>query len=127
MPSASRELEATALKEFADAQGKYFLVSSLCGYVGNDSVDLTCDPPILVKLTASSRKDDILHWNGDWLDPYWNVELITPRPAYLKEVRSTWIDGPSHNVHTRERDWPGITPVSRLTAMLVRLKTLAPA
>ena len=92
MPQFDRApLEEVALTEYNEQLGKLLEVNYICGYTGNDSGDWMCDPPIIVRLDATDRSS-ILHWNDEWLDPYWDVTLISGTLP-VEGIRSLWIDG----------------------------------
>ena len=96
-------LEALALAEHAAAVGRYFKVTWITGYRGDDQIDQYLDEPLLVRVTKTNE-DSILHWNDEWLDPYWDVEIIGALPEDLKGGQSWWIDGPCHNRITGETE-----------------------
>ena len=86
-------LEARALADYARHLGKVVEVGFVSGYHGDDSVEIL--GPFLVKVTKTSQ-GDILHWNDEWLDPYWNVTPVGKYPE-LNGVRSFWANGPSYS------------------------------
>lgn len=91
------EIEAAALAEHESMVGKILLASVVDGYEDDDNCrDFACDPPARVRVMRTAR-ESVLHWNDDWLDPYWDVELVEPHPV-LKGVRSMWVFGTSYNV-----------------------------
>jgi hypothetical protein len=90
-----------ANQEFKAHLGKLLKVEYLCGYSDNDSADVACEAIVRVVPTPET---DILHWNDEWLDPYWDVELIEGDER-ARSLRSIWIDGPSHNALTGKREW----------------------
>jgi len=93
----SDELEARAISAFYATKGRVFRADFITGYNDNDdSVDIYPDPPALVRVIETAR-DSILRWQDDWLDPYWDVELVEPHPQ-LEGIRSLCVDGPSYNV-----------------------------
>ena len=109
------ELERLALADFAKAQGNLFNVDWVYGYVGDDSHDVRCDPPAVVRIDPTGQ-DSILHWCDEWLDPYWDVTILDSvgqplENGTLAGLRSTWIHGPSYNLKTGERDAAGLTEV----------------
>lgn len=93
----STELEEIALKEFSEYKGKILLATVLLGYENDDSKSWHVDPPILVRVLETD-KSSIFHWNDDWLDPYWDVELLEDRPEF-KNASSFYVDGPSRNLN----------------------------
>jgi hypothetical protein len=84
-------IEARAMVDYEDVLGKTVLVSAICGFVGNDSVDINLDPPAKVRV-EKTRETSVKRWNDDWCDPYWEVVLAEPHPQ-LSGVRSLWISG----------------------------------
>jgi hypothetical protein len=103
----SRETtEALALETFKKHRGKVLLVRFLDGYRGNDSCVQEFNPPVRVKVVETSRTD-ILHWNDDYLDPYWDVAVLDGNREELNGLRSTWVNGPSINSLTGQIEHPG--------------------
>lgn len=90
------EIEAWAFGDYEEVLGKTIFVTFVTGYVGNDTVDFSLKKPAKVKVVKTSR-ESILHWNGEWLDPYWELELVEPHPE-LKEGRSFWMFGDSYSL-----------------------------
>jgi hypothetical protein len=100
--------ETLALETFRSHKGKVLLVRFLDGYRGNDSCTQEFNPPIRVKVVETNRFD-IIHWNDDYLDPYWDVAVLDHRQE-LNGLRSTWVNGPSINIPTGQveqsgKDW----------------------
>lgn len=91
---------------FAAALGRVFEVWELDGYIGNDSIMLVAqDEPFVVRVVHTSD-DDVTRHDYEWLDPYWNVELVEPHWDAVvggELVRSTWIYGPSAYVQEEHR------------------------
>jgi len=83
-------IEEKAIKDFSEFYGKIVEARIVSGYIGSDSVDIVCEPPAKLKI-ISTPKNDLIHWNGDWLDPYWNVEIEGHHPA-LSQASSLWIN-----------------------------------
>ena len=106
----SPKFDAIALEEYRQSIGKLFRCGYLCGYNGHDSDDVACD--VIVRV-AYTDLQSIIHWNNEWLDPYWDVELVHVISGKPPEG-SYWIDGPSHNMLTGTRDWRNVEPISRL-------------
>lgn len=101
------QLEQLAASDFKAHAGKILLVRTVVGYnERDDSVDILCDPPARMRVRATCCDDDLRHWCGDWLDPYWDVDLIEPHPA-LTDIRSTWVFGPSYSIDGKMEpsDW----------------------
>jgi hypothetical protein len=87
-------MEADAIREFESVKGRIILVPMLCGYIGNDSVEIHCAPPAEVRVLPTHRSA-ILHWNDEHLDPYWDVQLVKPLRA-LADLRSIWFDATTY-------------------------------
>ena len=101
IPKAERErLELLALQQYMDAVDTVIEAECVIGYRDHDSVEVYCWPPAKVRVVATTDiEHDIYHWNDNYLDPYWDVELVEPHPQ-LEGLRSLWIDGPSHIAET---------------------------
>lgn len=108
---ALREIE-TRLERYAESdfkahQGKVLLAHHVDGYTEHgDSVTVRCDPPARIRVRQTS-KQDIYHWCDNWLDPYWDIEQVTPHPA-LAGIGSLWVYGPSYCTDGRTEpssDW----------------------
>jgi hypothetical protein len=103
------KLEVQALQDFQRVVGKMFWAYDLHGYSGEDSIDVDLKgEPVLVRIDDTDV-DSILHWNGEWLDPYWDVEVLTPVPE-VPGLRSCWIHGHSYNTKTPERQQAKLVP-----------------
>lgn len=82
MKTAAHEaLEQVALDEYRAHLGKCLEVDYICGYNDtDDSGDYECIPPLIVRVVKTDTSS-ILHWNcshnDDWLDPYWDVEVVS--------------------------------------------------
>ena len=82
--------------------GKILEVKHVQGYVNDDSVEANCNPPAKVRVLPCTHPEDLKHQVDEWLDPYWDVELVEPHPE-LEGVRSLWIYGISYNTKTGEK------------------------
>ena len=88
------ELEAKAVADFKAMVGEIITVTSVTGYDDHDnSQDFYGE--FKVKVT-STPESDIRHWCDEFLDPYWNVDIVEPVPDVLKGCRSFWTYGPSY-------------------------------
>lgn len=87
-----QDLEDVALEDNQAAVGKTILVSVVSCFIGSDSTELHFDPPKRFRVVETESRD-VLHWNDQWLDPYWNVE---PIDDVQKDARSFWVYGPSY-------------------------------
>jgi hypothetical protein len=90
------ELESWVIEDYQKILGETIFVSDLTGYVDDNTVDFGLKKPAKVKVVKTSM-DSLLHWNDEWLDPYWELELVEPHPA-LKGVRSLWMFGDSYSL-----------------------------
>jgi hypothetical protein len=95
-PMPLQAARAAAAADHARVVGTVIDTDWLIGYVGNDSADFRCDPPVKVRVLPTSA-EDLAHQVDQWLDPYWDVELAEP-VAWLEGVRSFWIFGPSYEI-----------------------------
>ena len=96
------ELEEQARKDHAEHVGKVLTVKNIQGYIGDESGDFCCNPPAKVRVLPCAHPEDLEHWVDEWLDPYWDVELVEPHPQ-LEGARSFWIYGISYNAKTGEK------------------------
>ena len=102
--------EALVLQDYREHYGKLLRVSYLAGTDKNgDSIDKYVDGVLIVRL-LDTNEDSVLHWNDEWLDPYWDVEVIQGAELVVG-INNPWIDGPSYNTKTGEREWKGVTPI----------------
>ena len=113
-----RELEQKSIAAFDKHKGKLLRCEYLCGYNGYDSDDVACDVIVRVANTALC---DLVHWNSEWLDPYWNVDLVYTISG-TPPAGSYWIDGPSFNRLTGEVQWNGVHTISRWEYWKLHLK-----
>jgi hypothetical protein len=91
------KIEELCLAEYEAHKYKIILATLVNGWNDHDhSVEVFCDPPARLRV-QETRKNDIQHWNDDWCDPYWDVELVEPHPA-LENIRSLWVFGISHSL-----------------------------
>jgi hypothetical protein len=88
-----RAIEKEALSQFNRHVGRRFAVTELSGYIGNYSHNLILENTAIVRVVKTD-KAAICHWNDEWLDPYWDVEMIHGHIRGLPPT-SCWIDGPS--------------------------------
>lgn len=100
------QAETMTLAHFQQFVGKIVESNYLLGYRGDDPAELYFDEPIKVRIVPTDVNSGLLHWNCEWLDPYYDVELIE---GDIGELRSIYIDGPSINTKTDEVTWPGVT------------------
>jgi hypothetical protein len=110
MPTHSKSqaevIEKRCLADHEEHVHKILLARFVIGYKGDNSVEIYLDQPARVRvLETSNAESDIFHWNDDWCDPYWDIELLEPHPQ-LEGVRSLWVDGPSRNIDGTEYSVP---------------------
>ncbi len=98
------ELEAKAISDYRAVAGKTFLTSIISGYGGyadqpDDSDTFALDKPVVVRVRADmldhgSSREDVLHWNDEWLDPIWEVDILSGLPGDKAGMysRFTWVD-----------------------------------
>lgn len=90
-------LEGEALKDYQNVLGKVIYVNHVNGLNEQDiSVYMAFAAPIPVRVEESQ---DLFNWNDGWLDPYWNVSLVTDVPR-LRGVRSFYVYGISYYKNT---------------------------
>lgn len=90
------ELEKLAIDDYKQVLGRPIFVLELHGYRDGCSLDIGLDTPAKVKVVKTDEQS-ILHWNGDWLDPYWELELLKPHPT-LAGIRSLYMFGDSYSL-----------------------------
>jgi hypothetical protein len=92
------EALARARADYQAALGTIIEVRTLSGYVGDSDIqqDYDGDQPFMVRVLATAD-DDLHHVNDDWLDPYWNVEVVSPDV----NLRSCWTFGPSYHIEAK--------------------------
>lgn len=108
-------LEDQALEDYERARGRIVEVPYLSGYSGDMSVDVR--GPFLVWVDKTTE-NEILHWNDEWLDPYWNVRPVQPYEE-LKGLRSLWAFGKSYSLEGKQD-----THAPRVLAVRESLKVL---
>jgi hypothetical protein len=112
-----KETHARIKDDFKAIQGRAILVSELTGYIGDDYVDFFLSTPATVRVDATAE-DELFHQvDRDWIDPYWNLELLEPHPE-LEGARSLWMFGTSYNldgveVQAARFQWPASSRPSR--------------
>lgn len=109
-------MESRAVADYRAAAGKVFWTHVVTGYGAwpespDDSDTFRLDKPILVRVSATlmdhrSSREDVLHWNDEWLDPIWEVDILSGLPSHMVGMygRFTFVDGLfSYNRLTGER------------------------
>lgn len=98
-----RQIHQKIKADYEDVIGRLILVSRPTGYVDENSIIFDLKTPALVRVVKTSN-DDLFHQaDKDWIDPYWNIELLEPHQE-LKEARSLWMYGTSYNIRTGQMD-----------------------
>lgn len=69
------EIQKWALEDHAQMVGKTIFVRQFTAYYMDGSVDFSLEEPVKAKMLPTPEMD-ILHWNDDWLDPYWDLEIL---------------------------------------------------
>ena len=95
--SSSEEAVNNAMLDYKTFLGKPVMPTIISGYRGDDQIDVQVDGKVIVKVVETSA-DDIAHWNDDFLDPYWNIEIIDDPQGLCEGLRSAWIFGRSYQV-----------------------------
>jgi hypothetical protein len=85
------EAVALAQADHAAKVGAVLTVDFLVGYIGDTDVQTEHYGPTQVRVLPTAT-EDLKHSVDDWLDPYWDVEVLD---ASLN-LRSAWIYGPSY-------------------------------
>lgn len=97
------ELEAWAVEDYEQVVGKTIWVAEFSAYVNDVSVDFNLEQPLKVKVQKTPRMD-LFHWVDEWLDPYWEIEILEiPEAMYelhpkLREARAPWMFGDSYSL-----------------------------
>lgn len=86
-----------AKEDHAEHVGRVLRADWVNGYRGEHSAEVRCVPPALVRVLPTDA-DSLARDTGDWLDPYWDVELVVPHPM-LEGLRSLWIYGTSYPLY----------------------------
>jgi hypothetical protein len=73
------------LEDYERVVGKTFFVKEFSAYVDSDSIDFSLEEPVKAKV-VKTPKMDVLHWNdSNWLDPYWDLEILEIPGTMLAE------------------------------------------
>jgi hypothetical protein len=94
------EIERRALDAYKAVVGKVLRVQWVSGYTGSDSQDYHGE--VIVRVDETDPQS-ICHWNGEWLDPYWDVTVLAwDGDGSVFPLRSCWMHGHSYNSQTGE-------------------------
>ncbi len=92
------EIESQVSADYHAVAGKVVLLSEVECYDDSDnSVTVTCDPPAIARISRyqdrPSLRENVCRWTDDsHCDPYWNIEILEPHPAFAN-VRPSWVYG----------------------------------
>jgi hypothetical protein len=99
-PVAEELYENIACQDHRDAVGSVILVDYLTAYRGDtDNQDAYhFDPPLAVRVLPA-EPGDLAHWVDEWLDPYWDVEVVDRSHPQLppEGLRGAYVYGTSYN------------------------------
>ena len=83
--------------DYAGALGTVIAPEWVYGYRQDDAVDIAACGKVQVRVIKTAPTD-ILHWSDDYLDPYWDVEVVSDPENILRGASSLWVHGPSYRV-----------------------------
>ncbi len=89
------EAYAMARADFQAALGTILRPAYVYGFKDEDTSDAYTDGTVALRVIATPR-EDLEHTVDDWLDPYWNVEVVEDPGGLLAGMRSLWTYGPSY-------------------------------
>jgi hypothetical protein len=122
------EAEALALADYEAVAGRIIEAGWVMGYDEHDN-SAEAAGPFLVRvdrrdLNSPTLRDDLMHWNDEFLDPYWDCTPVEDYPE-LKGIRSFWTHGRTYAI----RDGKiipdqEIKPLPRWEGVKLRLKTV---
>jgi hypothetical protein len=98
-PANDALYESISIADHTARVGKTVLTWKLNGYRDYDSVHFDFDAPVLVRVLPTD-KGSLTHWNDEWLDPYWEVEVIGEIPEEARGCSSYYLYGLSYNSET---------------------------
>jgi hypothetical protein len=99
--SATTELEDRVRSDYARVANRVLLLgvgtTGLAFIEGtDDQEEFVLDTPALVQVEATDELCSLIRWQGDHIDPYWDVRLLEEHPQ-LSKFRSICIDGQSYS------------------------------
>lgn len=94
---AIERIETQVLHDYSKVAGKVVQVAAICGFKGDDSVDINLQPPAKVRIEPTSNTS-LKRWIDEWCDPVYEVALAEPHPQ-LEGLRSFWIHGLSRHIN----------------------------
>lgn len=88
--------EQLAERHYQTLVGRTVLVRSINGFLGDEggSGDVHLNPPARVRIRETGSTERHGHWNGDYLDPIYDVEILDSRRV-LRKLEGAWIYGPT--------------------------------
>lgn len=99
--SLTREtLENKALKDYESVSGKIiYPVWVTFSSEDEESNDFYVGGETPLRVIPNQSERTILHWNNEWLDPYWDLELIGTIPE-LEHLKNPlfWTHGKSYHL-----------------------------
>lgn len=96
-----KDVHARIKADFKAIKGRTILVSELTGYVGDDYVDFLLRTPATMRVDSTPEGDLLHQVDRDWIDPYWNLELLVPHPE-LEGASGLWMYGTSYDLDSGE-------------------------
>jgi len=101
------DCEGLAFLDHERVMGRLLLVWHFTAFVGDtdDQAEWDGSLPMAVRVDGPSRPEDgLLHWSdGNWLDPYWDIDVVTPdHPELDFEPRSAFMFGNSYGLDGEE-------------------------
>ena len=101
----NKQAEALIVAEFAKVSGRVIYVDDLTGYINDsDQIDLRLKIPVAVRVTGPKDEGGLFHYVGEWLDPYWDIEIVDANHPEIPEgFRSSYMYGHSVNTETGVR------------------------
>lgn len=88
------EARQAALHDYTAALGKTLRPDWVVGYVESHSIDVATDRKVSVRVVATDMRD-LAHDTGGFLDPYWNIEVVSDPEGRTSGMRSLWMFGPA--------------------------------
>ncbi len=104
MTTETLTMDATKARARADYQnvlGTILRPDWLAGYEEHDSVDYHVKGQVAVRIVAT-KDEDVLHFVDDYLDPYWNIEIVNDPAGLTANGRNFWIFGTSYRVEKED-------------------------
>ncbi len=94
--ATAADAERLARQAHAGAVGTIIRVGYVMGYQDDGSHEFYAPAGETIAVRVMPTDDQSLtHWNDEFLDPYWDVELVD-RPEFIPAgADNFWIDGPS--------------------------------